>query len=127
MTHPSPATLPSHVTSPLGQMHIGCRHDLGKDSRETRHADRPLAPQTSNPEPTCCERSRLEAHRNKKTAFLRLEFRASGAGDEGRLDLSQDTFFCSGVCQGKVSSLYRLPHGCSVIVVVPSFGVRDVL
>ncbi|RZR80599.1 hypothetical protein BHM03_00006653 [Ensete ventricosum] len=29
------------------QMHIGCRHDLGKDSRETRHVDRPLAPQTS--------------------------------------------------------------------------------
>ncbi|RWW35884.1 hypothetical protein BHE74_00059137, partial [Ensete ventricosum] len=43
------------------------------------------------------------AHRNKKTAFLRLEFRGSGAGDEGRLDLSQDTFFCSGVCQGKLS------------------------
>ncbi|RWW69527.1 hypothetical protein BHE74_00022863 [Ensete ventricosum] len=125
MTHPSPATLPSHVTSPLGQMHIGCRHDLGKDSRETRHADRPLAPQTSlGPQ---CDPQFCKAHRNKETTFLRLEFRASGAGDEGGLDLSQETFFYSGVCQGKVSSLHRLPRGCSVIVVVPSFGVRAVL
>ncbi|RRT36397.1 hypothetical protein B296_00025302 [Ensete ventricosum] len=67
------------------------------------------------------------AQRNKETTFLRLEFRASGARDEGGLDLSHETFFCSGVFQGKVSSLYGLPRGCSVTVVVPSFGVRVVL
>ncbi|RWW61896.1 hypothetical protein BHE74_00031003 [Ensete ventricosum] len=48
-------------------------------------------------------------------------------GDEGGLDLSQETFFYFGVCLGEVSSLYRLPRGCSVIVIVPSFGVRVVL
>ncbi|RRT50018.1 hypothetical protein B296_00020071 [Ensete ventricosum] len=48
-------------------------------------------------------------------------------GDEGGLDLSQETFFYSGVCLGEVSSLHRLPRDCSVIVIVPSFGVRVVL
>ncbi|RWW47931.1 hypothetical protein BHE74_00046041 [Ensete ventricosum] len=74
-----------------------------------------------------CHPQFCKAQRNKETTFLRLEFRAGGAGDEGGLDLSQETFFCSGVCQEEVSSLQRLPRDCSVIVVMPSFGARAVL
>ncbi|RRT61333.1 hypothetical protein B296_00012754 [Ensete ventricosum] len=35
----------------------------------------------------------IGAQRNKETTFLRPKFRAGGAGDEGGLDLSQETFF----------------------------------
>ncbi|RZR72555.1 hypothetical protein BHM03_00014535 [Ensete ventricosum] len=48
-----------------------------------------------------CDPQFCKAQRNRETTFLRLEFRADGAGDEGGLDFSQETFFCSGVCHGK--------------------------
>ncbi|RWV86675.1 hypothetical protein GW17_00051404 [Ensete ventricosum] len=57
------------------------------------------------------ERLNYKAQRNRETNFLRLEFHAGGAGDEGGHDLFQETFFCSGVYQGEVSSLHGLPHG----------------
>ncbi|RRT34672.1 hypothetical protein B296_00048047 [Ensete ventricosum] len=38
-----------------------------------------------------------KAQRNRETTFLMLEFHAGGAGDEGGLDLSQETLFCSSV------------------------------
>ncbi|RWV77910.1 hypothetical protein GW17_00061199 [Ensete ventricosum] len=44
-----------------------------------------------------CDPQFYKAQRNRETTFLTLEFRAGGAGDEGGLDLSQETFFCSGV------------------------------
>ncbi|RWW48654.1 hypothetical protein BHE74_00045254 [Ensete ventricosum] len=47
-----------------------------------------------------CDPQFCKAQRNKETTFLRLGFRASGAGDEGELDLSQETLLCSGICQG---------------------------
>ncbi|RWW62315.1 hypothetical protein BHE74_00030564, partial [Ensete ventricosum] len=53
----------------------------------------------------------IQAQRNRETTFLRLEFHVGGAGDEGGLDLSQESFFYSGVCHGEVSSLHGLPHG----------------
>ncbi|RRT37453.1 hypothetical protein B296_00050001 [Ensete ventricosum] len=53
----------------------------------------------------------VRAQRNRETTFLGLEFHAGGAGDEGGPDLSQETFFCSSICQGKVSSLHGLSHG----------------
>ncbi|RWW51482.1 hypothetical protein BHE74_00042163 [Ensete ventricosum] len=62
-----------------------------------------------------CDPQFCKGQRNWETTFLRLEFHAGGAGDEGGLDLSQETFLCSGICQGEVSSLHGLPRGCSDI------------
>ncbi|RWV88596.1 hypothetical protein GW17_00049304 [Ensete ventricosum] len=74
-----------------------------------------------------CDFQFCEAQRNMETTFLRLGFCAGGAGDEGEFDLSQETFFCSGACQGEVSSLHGLPCDRSVIVVMPSFEMRVAL